>query len=360
MGRWARSRQLASASWQVVKQDKELLWLPLISGFASLVIAASFAVPIFVTARHHDIWGNTTMRAGPVQYVLGFAMYLVLAYVTIFFRTALLSAADERMRGGDPTFGSALAGATSRAGRILPWAIVSATVSIVLRQIQERSGIVGRIVVGFVGMAWAVVTFLVLPVIVFEDVGVATAVRRSTEMLKHTWGENLIVNTGIGIIAFLLMLPAFLFAIVGLAVGTVPSAVVGISVAAVWILAVACWSNAMSGVFQVALYRYAIDGAAPGPFGRIDLGQAFAPKAAGRRWRGGGGTSGRGGTWGAGSSTWSPPTSTPGWPSPPPATGWPPPPPPAATGWPPPPPPATPLPPPGPESRSPWPDLPPD
>ena len=171
MGRWARSKQLASASWGLLRHDKELMLLPLISGIASLVIAGTFMVPIFLTSKTTDAAGSSTFEMNPLGYVLLFLMYLVLAYVTIFFKTALLCGADERMQGGEPSLGSALSGASSRAGKILPWAIVTATVSIILRSLEERAGILGRIVIGIVGMAWAVVTFLVLPIVVFENVG---------------------------------------------------------------------------------------------------------------------------------------------------------------------------------------------
>lgn len=278
MGRWARSKQLARASWAVLSHDKELMVLPLIAGLASIAIAASFLIPIGLTSRGTDQLGETTFEPGPLQYVLLFAMYIVLAYVAIFFKTALLCGADERMRGGNPSLGSALAGAGARAGKILPWAIVSATVSVVLRAISERSGLLGRIVIGFVGMAWAVVTFLVLPIMVFEGVGVGTAISRSTELLKRTWGENLIVNAGIGIISMLLMLPAVGLLVAGAATGTALGFGTTVVIAVLWIIAVTCWSNAMSSVFQLALYRYATEGQAPGPFATVDLGHAFTRK----------------------------------------------------------------------------------
>ena len=81
-------------------------------------------MPIFLTGRNTSGAGDS-FQPGPVGYVLIFAMYVALAYITIFFRTALISAADERMRGGSPTLSTAIAGATSRAGAILPWAIVT-------------------------------------------------------------------------------------------------------------------------------------------------------------------------------------------------------------------------------------------
>lgn len=282
MGRWERSKQLAAASWAVLKEDKELMVLPLLSGIASLAVMATFLVPIFATSRSTDALGNETSNLGVVQVLLFFLMYAVLAYVTIFFRTALLCGADERLRGGNPSLASALGGAGQRAGRILPWAIVSATVSVVLRGLEQRSGLLGRLVIGIVGLAWTVVTFLVLPILVFENVGVGDAVRRSALLLKSTWGENLIVNGGIGLLSVLLVLPAFGLWSLGVLLGSAGSMVVLGAWAMVWIVAVVCWSSAMSAVFQLALYRYAVDGQAPGAFATVDLGHAFSQRTKGR------------------------------------------------------------------------------
>jgi len=286
MGRWQRSKQLASASWGVLRQDKELMVLPLISGIASLAIAATFLVPIYLSSQHKDAYGTSSTSFGPLQFAGMFLMYVVLAYVTIFFRTAVLCGADERMKGGNPSVSSALAGASSHAGKILPWAIVSATVSVILRGIEERAGFVGRIVIGVIGVAWAVVTFLVLPILVFEGLGVTDAVKRSAQMLKSTWGENLIVNGGIGLFGLLLMLPAFVLIGLGAAAGTGPAIAVTVGIAAVWIIAITCWTNAMSSVFQLALYRYATDGQAPAAFAGADLGGAFRQKSAARKFLG--------------------------------------------------------------------------
>lgn len=283
MGRWERSKLLASASWRTLRHDKELLVLPLISGIASIAIAATFLVPVLLTSKATDAAGDTTLQPGPLQYVLLFGMYIVLAYVAIFFKAAVLCGADERMRGGDPTIGSALSGAAQRAGKVLPWAIVSATVSVVLRSLEDRAGIVGRIVIGVVGMAWAAVTFLVLPILVFENIGVGDAIKRSTQMLRQTWGENLIVNMGIGLISFLLCIPAFVILAAGAATGTVLGFGTTVVIAVVWLIVVTCWSSAMSAVFQLALYRYATGGSVPTEFGPVDFAHAFAPKTRQRR-----------------------------------------------------------------------------
>jgi len=272
MGRIRNSIELAKSSWQVLKSDKELLALPVISGIASIIAATTFIIPLLATTyRESETIGATT-------YALLFVMYVVLAYITIFFNAALVSAAHERLCGGDPTIGSAIRGAASRAGKILPWAIVSATVSIILRAIEKRVGFLGRIVAAFAGMAWTVVTFLVLPIIVIEDMSVKDAIKKSGNLFKHTWGENLAAQVGFGLIGFIAILPAI--AIFFLAVSAGGGALVaGIVVAVVWTIAVSVVIAALSVIFQTALYHFAVEGQVPsGYFGQSMMQSAFRKK----------------------------------------------------------------------------------
>ena len=106
MGRISKTMQLARASWEVLKADKELIALPVLSLAATGVAAASFLVPMMWVGR-----AETTTNPAWVILPLAFAAYLVLAYITIFFNAALVHAANERLEGGDPTIGSALRGA---------------------------------------------------------------------------------------------------------------------------------------------------------------------------------------------------------------------------------------------------------
>jgi hypothetical protein len=161
--------------------------------------------------------------------------------------------------------------------RILPWALVSATVSVILRALEERAGTLGRIVAGLAGVAWSLVTFLVVPVLVIEDIGVTDAVKRSGAMFKRTWGENVAAQVGFGLLGFVAALPAILIVALAVSAGGT-TAFIGIAVAVLWVLAVSMVLSALNGIFQTALYRYAagVDGA--GSFGGHDLAAAFAPK----------------------------------------------------------------------------------
>ena len=262
---------LARSSWSVLQADKELLILPLLSGIASMIVAASFVVPIVLT-------GGADEEPTALGYVLLFVMYVVLAFVTIFFNAALVAGANERLHGGDPTVGSALRAAASHTGRILPWAIVSATVSILLQAVQQRGGAAGRGVAGIAGLAWSLITFLVIPVIVIEGLGVGAAVKRSSALFKQTWGENVAARVGFGLLGFLLALPAVLLVFLGFAAGTI-GAGIAIAVAVVWLLAVTLVMASLSSIFQTALYLYAAENEVPtGYFDREQFRQAFGSK----------------------------------------------------------------------------------
>lgn len=259
MGRIRNSIDLFKASWAVVRLDKELLALPVISALAAAVTIALFALPVLATVDFNAIAadGSETVSASPATYVLGALAYFVLAFVGIFFNSALVHAANERMSGGDPTLGSALSGAASKVNRILPWAIISATVSQIIRAIQERAGFLGGILGFLGGLAWAAVTFLVLPILIIEDIGPVDAVKRSASLLKSAWGEGLAGHAGLGIIGFLATVPFLLVGVLGVASGTAAILIPTLLVAGIGIIMVIIVVSALSIVYQTALYRFA-------------------------------------------------------------------------------------------------------
>jgi hypothetical protein len=269
-----RSLTLAKASWGVLRQDKELVLLPLISFAAWIAVAVTFLLPIALVAN--DAGQQDSWTQNPVTWVLAFAFYVAASYVMIFFNAAIVSGADQRMRGGDPTLGSAIRGAADRAVVLLPWAIVSATVSLILRAIEERAGIVGRIIAGVIGLAWSLVTFLVIPILVIEGISVGQAVKRSMSLFKGVWGEQVVTNGGISLVSFAAIVVGVLVALPFFALGGI-FAFVGIAALVAWVGFVLCFSAALSGVFQLALYRYAVDGRVPG-FDEDLMRNAFRPR----------------------------------------------------------------------------------
>ena len=274
MERIARSWAMFKASWRVLDTRKELVLFPVISGVASLIVGAGFLIPGLLASRS-EIDAGAQLR--PLSYVLFFLGYLALAYVTIFFQAALVSQADLALRGGDPSVAGGIEAARRKAGAILPWALLSATVSLVLRALEDRAGAVGRFAIGLVGLAWTLVTYLVVPILVLENVTVGAAIRSSSQLFKRTWGENVVGNAGVGLVSFLASLPGIAVFAVGASAGG--SAGIGLMVlAGLWLIAVAVITSALSGIYQTALYRYAASGSVAPAFADANLGQAFPPR----------------------------------------------------------------------------------
>ena len=273
MGRLENSMVLAKASWRVLQENRKLAVLPLLSGITTLLVAFSFLVPIAMLAGDSSGGGYTF---GPVQWVLTALWYLASAYIVIFFNAALVYAADAHLHGVTVSVGDAVKFAASKTSVLLPWAIVSATVSMIIRAIEERAGIVGAIVGAIAGVAWSLVTFLVLPVLVVEGLGPIKAVKRSGELFKRAWGEQVAANFGIGLITMGALLvgviPAGLLALLG-----GPGLIAGIVLFVLWAATVMIISQTITGILSMALYRYATDGQVQG-FDTNQLQGAFRPR----------------------------------------------------------------------------------
>lgn len=276
-----RSWTLVKAAGRIARQDKELMILPVLSGLACIAVVATFLLPLFGIGLFERMG-----RGGSVEgffYAWLFVLYIALYFVVIFFNCALVGAAMIRLDGGVPTVKDGLAIAGSRVGTIFGYAVVSATIGIILNMLEERLGVIGRIVVSLIGAAWSVATFLVVPILVTRDVGPIAAVRESTALLRRSWGENLVGNAAVGLV----------FALIGVAIGLLGFGVafalfsggavllaflVG-GLTALGLVALGIIQAALTGIFSAALYRYATTGEAPAAFGDEALRGAFRRKA---------------------------------------------------------------------------------
>lgn len=276
-GRFQNSLALAKSSWNVLRDDKQLTLLPLISLGVTLLVLVAVMLPIGLIVSNGS-GGYSSSR--PLVWILGFIGAIVLSYIVVFFNAALVFAANSRFQGTPVTIGEAIHAARERSHVLLPWAVVSATVSVVLRGIEQRGGIFGRIIGSLAGVAWSVVTFLVLPVLVFEGMGPIAAVKRSGELFKHTWGENLMTNAGIGLVGMFATLAGALPLVLFLAIGG-PVAILGIGLFVVWVVAVTLVSSTLTGIFQTALYRFATGSPVPG-FEPAELQGSFRTRGQGR------------------------------------------------------------------------------
>ena len=271
--RFTNSWRLVKYSAAVLKKDRELLVFPLISSIAALLVLASF-VPLFGVAPESE--------DNSINMVVLFGLYLAEYFVIFFFNSALVGAAMIRMDGGNPGVMDGLRIAWSKVGSIFGYAVISATVGLILRIIGQRFGFVGRIVAGLSGIAWSIASYLAVPMLVSRNIGPLDAIRESTSLLKRTWGENLIAGASIGLVFKLVFFIVFLF--IAFLAGTAFSreetilatgiAVLGLIV----MILLGLFQAALQGVFSAALYRYAIHGDDGNGLSSEVLNNAFAPK----------------------------------------------------------------------------------
>ncbi len=272
---------LAKASWQVLKLDKEMLVFPAVSGLACLLVMASFALPLAGSDYLKTVTEEQTAPQDALAYIILFAFYFVNYFVIVFFNSALVACAIIRFRGGDPTVADGFRAAFSRLPQIVGWALVSASVGVILRIVESRSQRAGQFVSGLLGMAWSAVTYFVVPVMVVEKAGPFTAIKRSLSLLRNSWGEALAANFGIGLIVFLAVLASLIPALLGILSANAAGVILGIAISAVLVILVSLISSTLNVIIIGALYEYAADNQVPLQFDGGQLQDAFAPRTTG-------------------------------------------------------------------------------
>jgi hypothetical protein len=275
--RLSRSYALVKASAAVLRQDTQLLVFPLISGLASLLVVLCFALPMFGLHAFDGMGDKNAM-----VYSVGFLFYVVQYFVIFYFNVALVGATMMRLDGGTPTVADGLRIANGRLGAILGYAVIAATVGMILRAIQERVGFLGRIIVGMLGVGWTMATFLVVPVLVVRDKGPVESIKDSAALLKQTWGENVIGQAGMsvffGLLFFALILGGAGLLVLAAYSGSVALMVLVVAALAVMLLCGFLVHSALSGIYSAALYRYAANGEAGLGFDNSALQAAFRQK----------------------------------------------------------------------------------
>jgi hypothetical protein len=277
--KFSRSWELVKVSGEVLSKDKQLLVFPLVSSIATGLVALTFILPLFATGM-----GTAMLEDGfsPASYIGMFLFYLLQYFVIFYFNAALIGAVMIRLSGGTPTLGAGLAIANSKLGAIFGYAMIAATVGLVLRAIEERLSFVGSIITAFIGVAWTLAAGMVVPILVSKDIGPVDAVKESAMMLKQTWGENIIGNAGIGMVfgvAQLLILAVgagFIFLAI-----SAKSLAGGIFVGVLLVVALlftGLIQMALTGIYSAALYRFASSGEGVLGFDKQLLGNAFAAK----------------------------------------------------------------------------------
>jgi len=270
IGKFAASKRIAYESWNVLKQDKEMMWFPVLSAIVSLIVFALFGGFAFFYVLGGDLAAIEAIEREGMSiqgYALLFVYYLVTFFIVNFFQTGVFLIAHARFNGRDLGFRDGLSGAFSHAGRIFVWSLISATIGVILQAIADRWKFIGAIVSMVLGAAWAILTYFSLLSLIIGNTSVTGAFKESASLIRKTWGETIIVNFGVGLFfAGLFILGATAFIALALLVPEMPFIIGLVMLLVVYTVLLSIVSSTLGSIFKLALYEYARTGVVPRGF----------------------------------------------------------------------------------------------
>ncbi|GAB3681402.1 hypothetical protein GCM10028857_05580 [Salinarchaeum chitinilyticum] len=264
-GRFSRGLSVVDGSLDVFRARPQLVLLPLCS---LLLVGSGFAVAAGLALQYGfvaPIVTNDLVRYGAI--FVGFGISTGLG---TFFNAAVVHVAARHFAGEDPTVRDGLRAAWEARRTIAIWSVTAATVGTALYVLDEKFGGLGTLArLGF-DLAWSLLTFFVVPVLVLEDdESVRAALRRSGETFKDTWGESLTVSFGVGLV----MLPAVVAGAIGMGwaffAPSNPMALLAGAAGFVLVVGAIVFSQVITAVAKTALYQYATEDRRVGPFAEL-------------------------------------------------------------------------------------------
>ena len=271
MGKIDTTLSLMKASWQILKKDKELLFFPVISGICCLSVMVIFIIQALDHGWLKSFAPDASSQQKNTAYWFMFLFYYCNYLVIVFFNSAIIACAVIRMEGGDPTLADGLQAAVNRFPHIAGWALIAATVGFLLGMVESGSRRGRSIVAAMLGISWSVISYLAIPLIVVEKTNPLFALDYSQEMMRRTWGEQVIGNFSFGLVFTLFTLPV-LPALLLLNKTWGGSSLLPTFIAVmIYLIILGIFQSALQTIFNAVMYVFARDGKVPEEFSTEQL-----------------------------------------------------------------------------------------
>jgi hypothetical protein len=194
----------------------------------------------------------------------------------------VIATAMTRLEGREGSIRDGFRLALEKFPQLVGWTFFAAVVGAIIQLVAERLRLAGKIAAIIGGASWAVATMLVVPVLLFEPIGVIDSIKRSASLVKSRWGEGV---TGYGSMAVAMVILALPIMVAGgLLLALSPTAAIIVMAAAFLLTTLVI--GALQGVFSAALYRFAAEGTVGAYFGREELENAFHTREERKRSKG--------------------------------------------------------------------------
>lgn len=275
----------------VLRKDASLFLFPVLSMIVSFLVMISFFLPISMgildsnglsfsdftsSSENTDMTEESGIKVDPLYQLVILLYYFVSFFIIIYFNVAFSGATLMVLRGQQVTVMDGLRCANKHIHNILIYSIVAASVGWLIKFIEQRSNLAGKVVMWILGAAWTLMTYFVAPILAEETLGIKETLVKSKDIFTKTWGENAFGSISFGLIQFF-----YIFAIV---LGTIlfvfqTGMVWGIAVALFLLMGNIIYFSTISGVFRTVLYLYALNNKqAPEGFDPMLIEKSFSAK----------------------------------------------------------------------------------
>jgi hypothetical protein len=250
MTRLSNGWTIAMNSFKVLRENKQLIIFPVLSGISLILIMASF----FTAVLGFSGWDINNIKENDrvVSYAILLVYYIANYFIVVFFNMALIHCTSLYFKGEEVTVRKGIDFSMSRIGSIFAWAVFAGTVGTILRVIQENVGTLGKIITGIVGIVWSVATFFVVPVIAYENLGPIDAFKRSSQLIKQKWGEGIGAGFSFGLINLVAVIA---IVAVAFAVGYIIHPVAGVAFGLLCIMLLHAVLSAARTIFISQVYH---------------------------------------------------------------------------------------------------------
>jgi Family of unknown function (DUF6159) len=325
MNKIKRSICLLKTAFVILFREKKLLLFPLIASGLAIVVALFFITPIalypsghsYLSAAHWAVIGDRISQAfSPSPHSMshehhplaiglssGFAggshiifqhwwmtllfavTYFTSMFLATFCNVAFYHEIMQALNGHAVSVRRGFQFAGMRWRAVLMWSLFAGLVGYLIQMIEQRVGLLGKIITGFIGFAWSVACIFIIPTLVrdTETTNPVELLRHSSGTLKRTWGELVVGFVGFNVAAALIMIPVFICMFVGTLAGyhhhiLLLTPLLMVPVMFLIALPLSWLKNVVNAVYRCALFIYATEGVIPEPFDKDLLDSAWKVK----------------------------------------------------------------------------------
>ena len=289
VSRWSNSYHLVTSAWRTLMLNRAVFTRLTLTPFLWTILIAVAITGIFANVTVVDNVARGVLTENNLfAFVFGAMLYLALSFIANYYAGATVIAALARFEGHSISYKKSMQAVRRHRKEIFAFSLLTSTIGYILQLIEERVPFAGKIATWLVGAAWAIASMFAVPVIVTskQKVSALDAVRGSAGIIKKTWGENIIVNSGIGLVALLTV--ALYISLAGI-VGWTSVAVLGtgmdvvlplVAIGIIGLFAIFLVLSALSAIVKAAIFHYATSGRTPKSFDTELLRASFTTKKA--------------------------------------------------------------------------------